>query len=216
VNLPAPTVNVDGSLDLSFVEKNPLRIAQDEYLGMLLQKLDALRSVGDSAGGIVSCCAWGLPPGLGEPVFDKLDALLAQAMLSLGACKGVEFGSGFASAFSTGSMLNDTAFSTGSMLNENSAAAPAIPNLTYKTNNAGGILGGISTGQPLEFRAAFKPVPSIAAPQQIVDRTGAVRQIAINGRHDICIVPRAVPIVEAMTALVLADLTLQNDKALQK
>jgi chorismate synthase len=127
-----------------------------------------------------------LPAGLGEPVFDKLDARLAAAMLSIGACKGVEFGAGFAAAGMKGSENN------------------GIPG----SNNAGGILGGISTGQQIFFKAAFKPTPSIGKPQKAVDRKGKIREITIKGRHDVCIVSRAVPVVEAMAALVLADCSL--------
>jgi chorismate synthase len=151
----------------------------------------------------------GLPPGLGEPVFGKLDALLAAAMLSLGAAKGVEFGAGFAAASSRGSVQNDkpvpaTDGSTAALL------PPGVPALGYGSNNAGGVLGGISNGMPLEFTVAFKPVPSISAGQQTVDRSGNVRELAVRGRHDVCVCPRAVPVVEARTALVLADLLLQN------
>jgi chorismate synthase len=142
----------------------------------------------------------GLPPGLGEPVFDKLDARLAGAMLSLGACKGVEFGAGFGAARLRGSENNDVPASA------KMTAGGVVPE--FMSNNAGGILGGISSGQDLEFRAAFKPVPSIARSQQGMDRAGNIRELVIGGRHDICIVPRAVPVVEAMCALALADFVL--------
>ena len=145
----------------------------------------------DSVGGIVRCLATGVPAGLGEPVFDKLDAVLAHAMLSIGAVKGVEFGSGFACAGMRGSQNNDPITTGG-----------------FASNHAGGILGGISDGDDLIFRLAVKPTPSIGLKQNTVDENGNAREIEISGRHDVCIVPRVVPVVEAMTALVLADMLL--------
>jgi chorismate synthase len=196
----------DPGFDLAEADRNPLRMPHAGTAALALAKIEELRAAGDSAGGMVSCSASGVPPGLGEPVFGKLDALLAQAMLSLGAAKGIEFGAGFAAASSRGSVQNDSP-----------AAAPhlsgipcGVPPLTYGSNNAGGVLGGISTGMPLEFTVAFKPVPSISAKQRTVDRSGAGRELTVKGRHDVCVCPRAVPVVEAMTALVLADLLLQN------
>ncbi|MDR2433094.1 MAG: chorismate synthase [Treponema sp.] len=186
--------------DFDEIERNPFRVPGREGAERALAKIAALKAEGDSAGGIVSCAVTGVPPGLGEPVFDKLDARLAAAILSLGACKGVEFGAGFAAARSRGSENNDIP-----VLAEGGAGRLS---LSFKTNNAGGILGGISSGQRLEFKAAFKPTPSISKPQQTADRGGAVREMIIQGRHDVCVVPRAVPVVEAMTALVLADFVL--------
>ncbi|GMO61166.1 MAG: chorismate synthase [Termitinemataceae bacterium] len=153
-------------------------------------KIEALRKEGDSAGGIICCRIEGLNAGLGETVFDKLDARLAQAMLSIGAVKGFEIGAGFAAAALKGSQNNDTP--------------------DRDTNNCGGVLGGMSTGGPVEFRVAFKPVPSISKKQQALDVHGNLRTIEIGGRHDVCICPRAVPVVEAMAALVIADLVLEN------
>lgn len=153
------------------------------------KKLEELKKEGDSAGGIVNCIVKGvngLPTGLGEPVFDKLDARLAAAIMSIGACKGIEFGLGFEAAKLKGSENNS------------------------KENSAGGILGGISDGQDIIFRAAFKPTPSISKPQKAKDKNGNEVEISIKGRHDVCIVPRVVPVVEAMTALVLADFLLLN------
>ncbi|MDR0315951.1 MAG: chorismate synthase [Treponema sp.] len=167
--------------DFSETEQNPLRVPNRAGAEQAMRAIEALRAEGDSAGGMVSCSASGVPAGLGEPVFDKLDARLAAAMLSIGACKGIEFGAGFAAARMRGSEHN------------------VIPC---------GILGGISSGQPVEFKAAFKPTPSIATPQKALDRGGNIRELVISGRHDVCIVPRAVPVVEAMTALVLADCVL--------
>jgi chorismate synthase len=189
--LAQPSLEEDG-FDFDEIERNPLRVPSNRGAAQAMAKIEELRSEGDSAGGIVSCLVTGVPPGIGEPVFDKLDARLAAAVLSIGACKGVEFGAGFAAAAMKGSENND---------------APS-PDGKFASNNCGGILGGISSGQDIFFRAAFKPTPSIAKKQKVRDRQGNIKEIEIMGRHDICIVPRAVPVVEAMTALVLADLML--------
>jgi len=156
--------------------------------------IEKLRAEGDSAGGIISCRVTGVCAGLGEPVFDKLDACLASAIISIGACKGIEFGAGFKAADMKGSENNDQPGENG--------------NGEYATNNCGGILGGISTGQDILFNAAFKPTPSISKKQKAYDKNGNIQEIEIKGRHDACIVPRAVVVVEAMTALVLADFLL--------
>jgi chorismate synthase len=147
-----------------------------------------MKEAGDSIGGVVQVEATGVPAGLGDPVFSKLDARLAGALFSLGAVKGLEFGSGFACARRRGSENNDP-----------------LEDGQFLANNAGGILGGISSGQPLVARVAVKPTPSIAAEQKTVDVHGANRTLAIEGRHDPCIVPRIVPVVEAMVALTLLD-----------
>lgn len=206
ISAPVPG---QAGFDPDEVERNFLRMPHAETAARALAELEKLRAAGDSAGGTVSCSVTGLPPGLGEPVFDKLDALLAQAMLSLGAAKGVEFGAGFAATASRGSLQNDRPIPADSS-NAAVTIPPGIPALAYSGNNAGGVLGGISTGMPLEFTVAFKPVPSILMKQQTVDRSGHVRELAVKGRHDVCVCPRAVPVVEAMAALVLADLLLQN------
>jgi chorismate synthase len=207
VAAPAPD---DPSFSLAQAESNSLRMpVSSGALDAILAKIERLRLEGDSAGGVVTCVVRGVPPGLGEPVFDKLDARLAQAMLSLGAAKGIEFGAGFASADSRGSLLNDAPVPYQSNSAESSAELPyGVPSVSFKTNNAGGVLGGISNGMPLEFRVAFKPVPSISKKQMSVDHAGSSRELIVKGRHDVCIVPRAVPVVEAMTALVLADMFL--------
>ncbi|GHV58417.1 chorismate synthase [Spirochaetia bacterium] len=239
ITAPGPA---DPGFDLDEAERNPLRIPHRETAERVLREIEAIRAEGDSAGGIVSCSVTGLLPGLGEPIFGKLDARLAAAILSIGAVKGIEFGSGFAAADSRGSVQNDrplpggdTGDSTAVKItsgdnniiemsihsDSNTVGAigggvtafpvnlpTGVPALGYAGNNAGGVLGGISTGGTLEFRAAFKPVPSIAKEQQTVDRAGSVRELVIRGRHDVCVCPRAVPVVEAMTALVLADLVL--------
>ncbi len=156
--------------------------------------LDTLKEAGDTAGGIISCTISGLPVGLGEPVFDKLQSDLAKAMLSINAVKGFEYGSGFASARMKGSEHND-AFIAGA----------DSENLQTRTNFSGGIQGGISNGMPVFFRVAFKPVSSIKQSQETVNKLGQPVQFTGSGRHDVCVVPRAVPIVEAMAALVIAD-----------
>ncbi|MDR3303784.1 MAG: chorismate synthase [Treponema sp.] len=203
--VPIPGMK-DPGFNLDEVDKNALRVPHRERAAQIMEKLDALKVEGDSAGGIVTCIVEGVPPGLGEPVFGKLDARLASAMLSLGAAKGIEFGSGFASAASKASNQNDRPYPSEPI--EGFEYPPHVPPLHFKTNNAGGMLGGISTGSMIEFKVAFKPVPSIAKSQKTIDRSGKVRDLVIKGRHDICIVPRAVPVVEAMTALVIADLLL--------
>jgi chorismate synthase len=152
----------------------------------------------NSAGGIVECVVSGLPVGLGEPVFDKLDANLAKAILSIGAVKGFEIGDGFSVAKCTGLTNNDAFF----MQQDGSVAK--------KTNHSGGTLGGMSDGSQLVFRAAFKPTPSIASAQQTVNKSGEDIEISIKGRHDPIIVPRAVVVVEAMAAVTIVDLLLAN------
>jgi len=188
-----PSLNEDG-FDFEEIERNPYRVPSKSGAEKVAAKLEELRAEGESAGGIVTCLVTGVPVGLGEPVFDKLDARLAAAIVSIGACKGVEFGAGFAAAALKGSENNDLPSSDGKG--------------KFATNNCGGILGGISSGQDIIFNAAFKPTPSISKQQKAFDKDGNVKEIKIKGRHDVCIVPRAVVVVEAMTALVLADLLM--------
>ncbi len=183
--------------DLSVIEQNPLRACSLDAAARMQEAIERLRSEGNSAGGIVECRVAGLAAGLGEPVFDKLDALLAHAIISIGAVKGIEFGSGFSAADSTGQENND----------------PIRKGPAFQSNNAGGILGGISNGDELVFRAAVKPVPSIYREQQTVDTAGNECDITIEGRHDVCLCPRIVPVVEAMTAITLADALLRNRSA---
>ena len=181
-------------ISLDEIERNPMRAPDNEAAGLMSQKINELRGKGDSAGGIVECVVSGVPAGLGEPVFDKADALLAQAMLSIGAIKGIEFGAGFASGDLTGSVNND----------------PMRKGGVFTSNNAGGILGGITRGDDIVFRVAVKPVPSIFIKQQTVDASLNECDILIEGRHDVCLCPRIVPVVQAMTAITLADLLLRN------
>jgi chorismate synthase len=182
--------------------------------GEALEIIERLKARGDSAGGKVTCLVEGLPPGLGSPVFQKLDALLAQAMLSLGAVKGVEFGAGFAAAELCGSENND-ALLPGADTGGAGGPAPGVPPAVFETNRSGGVLGGLSNGSPLIFTLAVKPVPSIGKIQKTIDREGRARELTVRGRHDACVCPRMVPVVEAMTALVLADLLLlsRGDRA---
>lgn len=173
------------------IEKNPLYCPDESAALKMEARLKELRQAGDSAGGIVGIFAKGCPPGLGEPVFDKLDARLAAAIMSIGAVKGVEIGEGFRAAALTGSQNND----------------PITPE-GYGSNHAGGILGGISTGMEIVIRAAVKPIPSISLPQKTVDADDNPAEIRIKGRHDISAIPRIIPVCEAMTLLVLADFML--------
>jgi len=174
--------------DPEAIEKNPLRACDPQAAREMAAAVAALKADEDSCGGVVECRVRGLPAGLGEPVFDKLDAELAHGMLSIGAVKGIEFGAGFRGADMRGSEHNDQMGSGG-----------------FLSNNAGGIIGGISTGEELLFRVAVKPVSSIARPQRTLDTRGNDATIRTEGRHDACICPRVVPVVEAMTALVLED-----------
>ncbi len=170
----------------------------------------------DSVGGIVECRATGVPAGIGEPVFDKLDARLAAAMLSIGAVKGVEFGEGFQAARLKGSENND-AFVPGAEEEPVKVIDGDGPveakRIGKKTNHAGGILGGMSDGSEIVLRVAFKPTPSISLPQETVNRDGEPITLTISGRHDMSVVPRAAVVVECMTALVLADLMAENMSA---
>ncbi len=185
------------SVDLSVIEQNPLRACSLEAASKMQEQIERLRKEGNSAGGIVECRVTGMPAGLGEPVFDKLDALLAHALVSIGAVKGIEFGAGFDAADSTGQENND----------------PIRKGPSFQSNKAGGILGGISNGDELIFRVAVKPVPSIYRQQQTIDTEGNECDITIEGRHDVCLCPRIVPVVEAMAALTLADALLRNRSA---
>lgn len=175
---------------------NGIQAVDPAMVPLFEQEIDRARMEQDSAGGIIECQVTGVPCGLGEPVFDKLDAALAAAIMSIGACKGVEIGSGFEAASMRGSRYNDQMHIE--------SGRPV-----FESNRSGGIQGGISNGQPIVLRAAFKPTPSIGLEQHTVTRTMEDRTIRIGGRHDPCIVPRAVVVVEAMTALVVADSLLR-------
>lgn len=179
-------------------ERNPVRCADLEAAEEMQAMIHAARSEGDSVGGIVEILALGVPAGVGEPVFDKLSAELAKALMSIGAVKGVEIGAGFSSARMKGSQMNDP-------------IAIRDEKIITLTNNAGGILGGISNGQPVVCRIAVKPTPSISKEQQTVDMDKMEEtRIRIQGRHDPSIPPRIVPVAEAMAALVLVDLMIRG------
>lgn len=175
------------------IEANIVRCPDTAVAGQMIARIDAARRAGDSLGGVVECVCRNVPPGLGEPVFDKLEADLARAMLSLPASKGFEIGSGFAGTLLTGSQHNDP-FTT-----------DASGRVRTVSNRSGGVQGGISNGEDVIFRVAFKPTATIAQAQQTIDRTGQPVTLEARGRHDPCVLPRAVPMVEAMACLVLAD-----------
>ncbi len=188
------------NFDEGQIEKNPMRACDADAAEAMQARVIELKAAGDSGGGIITCRVTGdIPVGLGEPVFDKLDAELAHGILSIGAIKGIEFGAGFEAAGKTGSENNDPM-----------RANPDGGKPRFLSNNAGGILGGLSTGADILFRAAVKPVSSIAKEQLTVDVNGKDCVISTHGRHDVCLCPRIVPVVESMTALVLADLWLRN------
>lgn len=192
VEIAAYTVQVGtvraARIDRDFARSHPLLAADPERAADMEAQVRAAQAEGDSVGGVVELVARGVPPGLGEPVFHKLDAALGGAMLSIGGVKGVEIGAGFAAAVRRGSQNNDQMDAGG-----------------FTSNHAGGILGGISTGQDIVLRLAVKPTPSIARPQQTQALDGSPRRIQIGGRHDPCLCPRVAPVAEAMAALVLAD-----------
>jgi chorismate synthase len=174
------------------VEANAVRCPHPETADRMIERIKEMRAKGDSVGGVVGCSVQGLPAGLGEPVFDRLEADLAKAMLSLPATKGFEVGSGFAGTLLSGSEHNDPF-----EIREG--------RVRTQSNRAGGVLGGISSGETLLFRTAFKPTATIIREQQTVTNAGEPTTLMGKGRHDPCVLPRAVPIVEAMTALVLVD-----------
>lgn len=182
------------ALDFTLTETNPVRCPDQATAQKMEDYIKEVRKQGDTVGGMVTCVLQNVPAGLGEPVFDKLHAELGKAMLSINAVKGFEYGSGFCGARMKGSEHND-AFN---------------PDGSTKTNLSGGIQGGISNGMDIYFRVAFKPVATIMQPQETINAAGEIVEMQGRGRHDPCVVPRAVPIVEAMAALVLADFYLLN------
>ena len=181
-------------LDFNLIESNPVRCPDPAIAAEMEAYIKDIRSQGDTVGGVVECVIQNVPIGLGEPVFDKLHAELGKAMLSINAVKGFEYGSGFGGTALKGSQHND-------LFN---------PDGSTQTNNSGGIQGGISNGMDIYFRVAFKPVATIMQKQQTINSKGESLEMQGKGRHDPCVVPRAVPIVEAMAALVLADYFLLN------
>jgi len=195
-DVEAPSIDVDlvsrDDVDQTIV-RCPDRIAADK----MIERIDDVRDRNDSIGGTVTCVCRNVPPGLGEPVFDKVEAKLAQAMLSIPATKGFEIGSGFAGSRMLGSRHNDPFILKGEKLGT-------------QTNFSGGVQGGITNGEPIVFRVAFKPPATIGIPQKTVDFEGKQAVLEAKGRHDPCVVPRAIPIVECMAALVVGDFALQQ------
>ena len=185
------------TMDPQEIGKNKLYMPDQKAAAEAAAYLEECMSKKDSAGGVIECVITGVPAGVGDPVFDKLDAALAKALFSIGAVKGVEIGDGFAAAKSCGSVNND-------------AFTRKDGRTVKETNHAGGILGGISDGSPIVLRAAVKPTPSISSPQRTVDIYGKETEIEIHGRHDPVIVPRAVVVVESMAAITILDLMLSN------
>lgn len=181
-------------LDLTQVESNMVRCPDDATAESMIELIQQIRKEGDTIGGTISCVIQNVPLGLGEPIFDKLHARLGQAMLSINAVKGFEYGSGFSGARMRGSEHNDLFNADG----------------TTKTNHSGGIQGGISNGMDIYFKVAFKPVATLMKLQEALNSEGAIVQMQGKGRHDPCVVPRAVPIVEALAAMVILDFYLLN------
>lgn len=197
---------VVGVVTRAAVDGSPVRCPDPERAAEMEALIRAVRAEGDTVGGVVRARATGVPAGWGEPVFDKMEALLAMAMLSLPAAKGFSSGSGFSGARMRGSAHND-AFYVEPGLEPGPPGVPA--GVRTRSNHSGGIQGGISNGMPVEIAVAFKPVATLFQPQETVDTRGEPATIEPRGRHDPCVVPRAVPVVEAMMALVLVDLALR-------
>jgi chorismate synthase len=184
-------------LNLSRIESNIIRCPDSEVAEKMIEYIDKLRIDGNSIGGIISCVIKGVPVGWGEPLFDKLQARLAASMLTINATHGFDYGRGFEGVHLTGAEMNDSFVKEGDKV-------------STKTNNSGGIQGGISNGQDIYFRVLFKPVATISKKQDTLDKELNKTELAAHGRHDPCVLPRAVPIVEAMAALTLIDLSLMN------
>ena len=195
-DIKAP-ISSSENLSRATVDCQPVRCPDPQTAAAMTAAITTAALARDSLGGIVSCICRGVPAGWGEPVFDKLDALLAQAMLSLPAVKGFAIGSGFSCVDMTGSEHNDLFVANGGKL-------------STKTNNSGGVQGGISNGQIINFEVAFKPTPTIGKAQKTAGYDGREVLLEGKGRHDPCVLPRAVPVVEAMAAMVLADLALRQ------
>lgn len=187
------------NLDLSKIETNIVRCPDEAVAQKMIEVIETVRNEKDSIGGVVTCVIKGVPVGLGEPCFDKLQALLAHAMLSINAVKGFEYGSGFEGSTMRGSEHNDIFYLDGDRVRT-------------RTNNSGGIQGGISNGEDIYFNVAFKPTATILMEQPTINANHEEVKTIVKGRHDPCVVPRAVPIVEAMAAMVIADCLLMNKK----
>jgi chorismate synthase len=181
------------------IEKNPVRCADKDTAKLMEKLILSTKKEGDSIGGIIEVIVKNCPPGLGDPVFEKLDANLAKAIVSIGSVKGVEFGKGFGASLLKGSVNNDEL-----IIKKEKIAS--------RTNNSGGILGGISTGEDIIFRVAIKPTPSISKEQKTVTIHGKNKKISIKGRHDPCICPRVIPVIESMCSIVIADALMEQSK----
>ena len=179
-------------LDFSKIDENEVRCPDETTAKLMIERIEQARKKGDTVGGTITCVIKNAPKGLGEPVFNKLHAELGKAMLGINACKGFEYGIGFEGAKMSGSAQNDIFNADG----------------TTKTNHSGGIQGGISNGMDIYFRVAFKPVSTLMMPQESIDNVGNIIKLEGKGRHDPCVLPRAVPIVDALSAFVLADMYL--------
>jgi chorismate synthase len=191
-------------LDLNTIDDNAVRCPDQNMAQQMFDYIDAIRKEGDSIGGVVTCVIKNTPVGLGEPVFDKLHAELGKAMLSINAVKGFEYGSGFEGVKLKGTAHNDAMYTD------------ETGKTRTKTNHSGGILGGISNGEDIYFNVAFKPVATVMHDQESVDTEGNAVLVSGKGRHDPCVLPRAVPIVDAMAALVMVDFYLRNLVYLKK
>ncbi len=189
---PVKLKNDNGSFSPEMILESPVCCPDEKTSGEMIRLLETLKKAGDTTGGIITCRLTGVPAGLGEPVFDKLQSDLAKAMFTIPAVKGFEYGMGFGAAAMTGSEHNDLFVFRNKQI-------------TTSTNFSGGIQGGISNGNEIYFRVAFKPVPTLMKDQPTVNKNGKKVILAGKGRHDVCVVPRAIPIVEAMTALVIGD-----------
>ena len=179
-------------LDFSKIDENEVRCPDETTAKLMIERIEQARKKGDTVGGTITCVIKNAPKGLGEPVFNKLHAELGKAMLGINACKGFEYGTGFEGAKMSGSEQNDIFNADG----------------TTKTNYSGGIQGGISNGMDIYFRVAFKPVSTLMMPQESIDNVGNIIKLEGKGRHDPCVLPRAVPVVDALSAFVLADMYL--------
>ncbi|MGB1248872.1 MAG: chorismate synthase, partial [Chitinophagales bacterium] len=184
-------------LDLTAIDNNIIRCPDEDTAQKMIQLIEKTRDEGDTVGGVITCVIKNCLVGLGEPVFDKLHAELGKAMLSINAVKGFEYGSGFEGTQMKGSEHNDSFTKDGNTINTTS-------------NHSGGVQGGISNGMDIYFNVAFKPVATIMQKQNTINQAGEQIEMQAKGRHDPCVLPRAVPIVEAMTQLVLADFVLRN------
>lgn len=189
--------------DFSLIERNPVRCPEPEKAKEMEALIAEMKREGDTIGGVVTCVIKGCPVGLGEPEFDKLHAQLGAAILSINAAKGFEYGEGFASASYRGSQQNDVFIP--------SSDKQQTHDIKTKTNHSGGIQGGISNGEDIYFRVAFKPVATLLMEQETVNKEGEATKIDIHGRHDPCVLPRAVPIVEAMAAMTILDALLVDN-----